>query len=775
MSEWVTTDEITNRLGYKILLAGLSEAGKTAVKRIFFLKQRTEDVDNISATLNYERLILNIEGTPITIVDLGGQRVFLKRFLGSFSPFIFNGVKAFIFLIDVENKTTRNNALQYYAGCVEKLQMYSPDAQFFVFLHKNDLVQHLPNYESIHEQLKDQFRFHTSPLNAAFFRTTIYRPESVIDAFGRIIELAMPDLAESEYVHGRTIGEIEEYAVMFQDHVVTREPIPLKSQEVAKAVSPQAPATSAYPVTASRASIKASGDPAILAKLQGLMQASVKTEVTPGSSPKTPESSDMLSRLQGLMRASVSTEPTSLTEPKPQPIPFLSNAAEEETVTETDLIPVAEMDVTPKILPTQAPPVDDTAVEQLTALMDSYDSKESTIESKMPPVGEPVHENERVNHLINFFGLPLENAVEIVNSGYADAFEVAATSRIPLPLVLNMILKYIPYIESEGLNIATINDDRLLEIFFAHLTDLVKEDNLLKCLTLAAERPSMSIEEIAHEFLIEPEIKAAIEEEDRLKPIPTKTRDRVQLSIPVETESDDGIMIFPDSPGIGFKAEITEELNCNLHIYQQGHYIGKSLVSSAISIEELMYLLYYELQLPFEGGVVSVNFAARIISSTIQKLLDQKLAPAAEVDTLYAALNLLESDKVQLELPFEVEAEDDYLILPDSQGVAFKVEEVENELQLKFKQRELNIGQLAIRETPSEHQTLALIREVMLLPIESGGAFEFAARVITAAIQTIKDEGVVSSALIKKYIPEGLDSTSETMKRFIKALEILDD
>ena len=80
MSEWVSEEEIVSKLGHKILIAGLSEAGKTAVKRIFFLKQSTEDVSNLSATLNYERLSITIKNTTITIVDLGGQKIFLKRF-----------------------------------------------------------------------------------------------------------------------------------------------------------------------------------------------------------------------------------------------------------------------------------------------------------------------------------------------------------------------------------------------------------------------------------------------------------------------------------------------------------------------------------------------------------------------------------------------------------------------------------------------------------------------------------------------------------------------
>ena len=146
MSEWISAQEVRARLGQKILLAGLSEAGKTAVKRLFFLKQRPEDVDSLAATLNYERMTITINSIPLTIYDLGGQRIFVKRFLSSFSPFVFSQVKAFLFLIDVSNKEKRNNSIDYFNSCVQKLEQFSPDADFFVFLHKNDLILEQPNY-----------------------------------------------------------------------------------------------------------------------------------------------------------------------------------------------------------------------------------------------------------------------------------------------------------------------------------------------------------------------------------------------------------------------------------------------------------------------------------------------------------------------------------------------------------------------------------------------------------------------------------------------------
>jgi Glu-tRNA(Gln) amidotransferase subunit E-like FAD-binding protein len=209
MSNLFSESEFTNRLGHKILIAGLSEAGKSATKRIFFLKHKPKSVSDLAATINYDRLAIMINDVPVTILDLGGQRVFVKRFLNEMSPFIFNNVKALIYLIDVSNRSTRNSSVAYFTACINRLQSFSPNVNSFVLLHKNDLVENWPNYENIHEQLKEQLQLASSQ-EIRFFRTTIYRPETVINTFGRIIELVLPELAKSEFVDGKEIGGIEE-------------------------------------------------------------------------------------------------------------------------------------------------------------------------------------------------------------------------------------------------------------------------------------------------------------------------------------------------------------------------------------------------------------------------------------------------------------------------------------------------------------------------------------------------------------------------------------
>ncbi|MHA2272654.1 MAG: ADP-ribosylation factor-like protein [Candidatus Hodarchaeales archaeon] len=610
MSEWVSESEVSLRLGYKVLLAGLSEAGKTAVKRVFFLKQSAKDVDDLAATINYERLIANIGDTTITIVDLGGQRVFLKRFLGSFSPFIFSAVKAFLFLIDVENKATRNSAIEYFSHCLEKLQIYSPNAEYFVFLHKNDLVQHLPNYDSIHEQLKEQFQLE-SPKKVSFFRTTIFRPETVIDGFGRIFELGMPELAQSDYVDGREIGQVEEYTeefVTFREPAVQEELISGHSPDKATITTPnQAIAASSIPA-------KNAGDPATLAKLQNIMKAGMKagTGVLASSDPSAVSSdSGGTAELQTLMRSALKPELDAL------PSSNHSLGAPSRTMTAPKESSAVEGSLA------RVPSKVERLTEDHLDLLHSIDEATEELVIDEPAAEEVVKPEDgkksRVDFLASFFGIQLDEAKAVVESGYADVFEIAATSRIPIPLILTVVLKYIPLIKSKGLDVETLDKEKLLGTLAEHLKGSIRENDILQVLTVAAKRIDLTIAEIIDKHSVgRPKkvptvrIEAGAVTEHPVEPI--------ELPVRVEPESPKEIISFPSSPEIGFKAELTPELNCRLFFYSQSQLISNVLVSGTITRDEIMYLLHYEVQLSLEGGATSIYHASRLIHDTIKKV-----------------------------------------------------------------------------------------------------------------------------------------------------------
>lgn len=548
---WVKKSAIEARLGYKILIAGLAEAGKTAVKRLFFLKHTTEEVDGLSATLSYERLSTSIKNTPISILDLGGQKIFLKRFLTTFSPFIFSSVISLVYLIDVSNRTTRNNSVQYFKACIEKLEKYSPDANIFVFLHKNDLVENWPNYETIHSLIKEEFQVECKK-NIKFFRTTIFNPDSVSKSFGRIIEISMPDLSQSELVNGQIIGEIEEYSEKTM-HVKA-----LAKEEIKK------------PEKAMKVEVEE--DPVYLKRIQDLMRGSMIDE---SIKPLTSQST-------------------------------LREVIAEEVVEESELIHISSSE-------------DDSSSQPLNIVQDSH---------------ENVMINREISSLIEHYGLETELATEIVNSGYTSLFKMSATAGVPISLVSDVIIKYIPFLISKGVDIQYLTLERLLDLFSAYLRGSITQDDFFNCLIFASKKYKMSVDEIIAKYL--PKSKAK-------KP-------SVKLSIAnlkKPTTEIEGIIDLPDTKGLGFKANLIDNL-VYLTIYCENRVVYYTKISLSISVKELIFLISSQMNLEslglIVGGYRSISFAARIIHEVLFQMRKDKLTSSSEIKGIDVS-NIMSVDK----------------------------------------------------------------------------------------------------------------------------------
>lgn len=582
MSEWISAQEVRARLGQKILLAGLSEAGKTAVKRLFFLKQRPEDVDSLAATLNYERMTITINNIPLTIYDLGGQRIFVKRFLSSFSPFVFSQVRAFLFLIDVSNKEKRNNSIDYFCNCVQKLEQFSPDADFYIFLHKNDLLVGQPNYESIHAGIKEQIQLE-SPKRVSFFRTTIYSPDTVTQGFGRIIELSMPDLARSDLVDKQTIGEIEEFATKQMTVVDRATPVGKKPSPV-KAIEERSGAeleilnqlkriSGSDSTTASTAKDMTQNEEEILSKLSNLSQGA-PVENSGSSGLNDMDESEALRQLTSLMKEGLTTE---------------NETVEKQPKATTE--PKIEGEIQPTVTIKEEPQI-----------------------------------SLRTKYLMDFYRIEQQSAQKLVDEGYDDVFEVAVTSGINIDIVSDVIFKHLPFLREKGINVDKLDRDRLLEVFFAHLTGMLSEKEILKGLILAAEKAEMTVEEIVNKL-----IKKSVEEKvEPIKPIfPSKPVIKEEEPVKISSD-DDGTVHLPNTQNITFKATQADS-NCKLSFFQQGFKIIETLVSPKINVEQIMYLLKYELTLPFDSDG-ELTFASRIIHQVIQQLNREKQPSQPIVD-----------------------------------------------------------------------------------------------------------------------------------------------
>jgi hypothetical protein len=503
---------------------------------------------------------------------------------------------------------------------------------------------------------------------------------------------------------------------------------------------------------------------------------------------------------------------TGATPPADTQTSFLSKAASEESLSEKTLTPVVTESVetvldeipTPIKHPPEEIPISTTPTIESTpkesdlqqevakALSGGFNAAEVFDQpvASEPEIGAEQAEEvvDQILYLVDFCRIEPDEATEVVKSGYGELFKIAASAGIPVPLLRDVFLKYIPFVRtSEGEEkLQTLTGERLLDIFSAHLKNKLDETHFIKCLIMAIESPTTPIREIVQREIL-PAIekaKAIEKKEPKKKPIPAK------IAVPVEVESADGIITLPDAQGVSFKVEyLDDSQNVNLTFFLRNpsgqiETIGSSTVSAKINSEEILYLLAYEMNLfslgYFENGATSMAFSAKLIHQTIKKMKDQHLKSSVEVPTKKKRVEAgYLTDTIDYIVPMTLDpdlADGDYFLLPDTEQLAFSVERSPKQgLTISFTQRGYPIGSVNIIESINHKQLSGLLREAMQLPIESPGAVDFAARmikVIIGELVTTKREKLprrVTADVGEKE--EAEEETSDKLRHYLSMLE----
>jgi len=179
-------------LGKKVLLCGLSEAGKTAIRSVVFGGKEAIEVRNLGATLNYVRQFISLGDRQVTLMDLGGQRIFLDRFISKFSPFVFHNVATLLFVVDTFDSQRFDSSNHYFKAALDRLNKYSPNALTFILLHKMDLIVDDPNKDKLLEYLRTLFQQDIDQ-ELTFYETTIYN-ETIKEALHEVLEISFPEI-----------------------------------------------------------------------------------------------------------------------------------------------------------------------------------------------------------------------------------------------------------------------------------------------------------------------------------------------------------------------------------------------------------------------------------------------------------------------------------------------------------------------------------------------------------------------------------------------------
>ena len=402
---------------------------------------------------------------------------------------------------------------------------------------------------------------------------------------------------------------------------------------------------------------------------------------------------------------------------------------------------------------------------------------------KMMPSSEEIGRMIKyIKDFVTFYGVEPDEATQIVNSGYSVVFEAAVTSGIKVSLVTDVILKQIPYIRSEGLKTENLTKNRLIEIFSTFLKGEIKgKEEMYKCMIFATKNPSLSIPDIISKYFLRETPQKKVRKKKRK--VEKTTHEVIEFKIPFHIEIIDGIITLPNTNGLGFKVNLGN-INAEITFFYGGGSIGTSMIPTTLNIDEIIFLMAYEMNMVslgyFEREMVTLRISARIIHEVIRILTeDNALQSTIQIENL----NKGKKNILQLTIPFELPVtniipEGSYFVLPETDGVAFTVAKISEGYLLKFIQFKTPIGQIVIKDLVSEGNLRRILTENLQLPIWSKAASILACRIIHSSLKIMIKTGekmiqqakTVPAPIRKIYI-QNEEKTSDKLLLYLDKLD----
>ncbi|MHA1731214.1 MAG: ADP-ribosylation factor-like protein [Promethearchaeota archaeon] len=175
----------------KILLMGLSGAGKTSIYRTIFEEKEFWEIRDLPPTRGIQRMSPDtfLGGTKdqkLYIWDVGGQRMYRDRYHDD--PYsLFGSANGLIFVIDAVDPSHLEEARRELAWCVTNLESINPSCKVFCFLHKVDLS---PDRQHVVEDLKE-YVLEALDRPVTIFGTSVF-DNSIYLAWGNAMEQILP-------------------------------------------------------------------------------------------------------------------------------------------------------------------------------------------------------------------------------------------------------------------------------------------------------------------------------------------------------------------------------------------------------------------------------------------------------------------------------------------------------------------------------------------------------------------------------------------------------
>ncbi|NHJ39974.1 MAG: hypothetical protein FK731_08070 [Asgard group archaeon] len=193
----------------KILLMGLQQAGKTAIKDVVFFGKQPGEVEDYMATIHYERQFLDEEKKSL-IIDSGGQESYWNEAVTHCRHLVFSNVNLLVWVVDLTRPDLFEESERRFSFTIRQFKKENPDGYISVLCHKVDMItpeELVPLLEHIKDTFKDpkyEIRFEAS---------SIYYTQSLKDLVFHLMKEANMNIERFELITSisKKIEESDEF------------------------------------------------------------------------------------------------------------------------------------------------------------------------------------------------------------------------------------------------------------------------------------------------------------------------------------------------------------------------------------------------------------------------------------------------------------------------------------------------------------------------------------------------------------------------------------
>jgi len=146
----------------KIIVVGLSNAGKTTILRKFGGQIGIKDLAKLNPTKGIERQEIVTSDLALAIWDFGGQEEYRNKYLQNPDKYFLN-VDLVIYVIDIQDPESYEESIAYFNQIIDVLYKLEEDPYVLIFIHKfdpdiKDESEVLLNIEFLKDLIKGVFK-----------------------------------------------------------------------------------------------------------------------------------------------------------------------------------------------------------------------------------------------------------------------------------------------------------------------------------------------------------------------------------------------------------------------------------------------------------------------------------------------------------------------------------------------------------------------------------------------------------------------------------------